>query len=203
MIFGGDFLGGVMFAGTAGADTLTGTAAAETFVGGQGNDTLIGSGGADAFQGGAGDDTITVADFLFGKVDGGSGTDKLVLQGSGATFDFTALADNKVQSIEAIDFTGSGNNTLKLGLTDALNLSEEPNFDFTGLGSAPKAVVIDGNAGDTLQLGPDARGTWTQVASDVNLDGTAGGLYDVWTFDTGATDFIKLAVSANVGVDLL
>ena len=203
MIFGGDFLGGVMFAGTAGADTLTGTAAAETFVGGQGNDTLIGSGGADAFQGGAGDDTITVADFLFGKVDGGSGTDKLVLQGSGATFDFTALADNKVQSIEAIDFTGSGNNTLKLGLTDALNLSEEPNFDFTGLGPAPKAVVIDGNAGDTLQLGADARGTWTQVASDVNLDGTAGGLYDVWTFDTGATDFIKLAVSANVGVDLL
>ena len=123
-----------------------------------------------------------------------------MLQGAGATFDFTALADNKVQSIEAIDFTGSGNNTLTLGLTDALNLSEVPNFDFTGLGPAPKALVIDGNPGDTLQLGADARGAWTHVDSDVNLDGTAGGLYDVWTFDAGATDFIKLAVNTDVGV---
>jgi len=145
-------------AGSAPVNT-TGTGAAEMFIGGVGNDHLTGGGGADVFHGGAGNDTITASDFAFRLVDGGSGVDTLVLQGADATFDFTALADTKVQSIEAIDFTGTGNNTLKFGLTDTLNLSEVPNFDFTGLGPAPKAVVIDGDIGDTLQLALDARGT--------------------------------------------
>ena len=57
--------------------------------------------------------------FFVGELQHG-GTDQLVLDGAGATFDFTTLADNKVQSIEAIDFAGSGNNTLKLGLMDAI-----------------------------------------------------------------------------------
>ena len=175
VIFGGDFLGGVMFAGTSGNDTLTGTAVAETFVGGQGNDTLIGGGGADAFQGGAGNDLITVPGLSFAMVDGGSGTDTLVLQGAGASFDFTTFANNKVQGIEAIDFTGTGNNTLKMALTDVLDLSDTPNFDFTGLGAAPAAVVLDGNSGDTVQLQGDPRGSWGLAASDVNLDGTGGG----------------------------
>jgi hypothetical protein len=108
-----------------------------------------------------------------------------------------------VQSIETIDFTGTGNNTLKLGVTDALNLSEIPNFDFTGLPVTPKAVVIEGDTGDTLQLGADARGVWTLSASDVGLDGAAGGDYDVWVFDAGGTDYIKLAVDAQVSVTLL
>ena len=60
VVFGGDFLGSVVFAGTNGTDTLTGTSAAETFVGGQGDDLMIGNGGADAFQGGAGNDRIVV-----------------------------------------------------------------------------------------------------------------------------------------------
>src|SRR5262249_54893510 len=47
VIYGGDFTGGVTFAGTSGPDSLTGTTAAETFVGGQGDDTLAGGGGAD------------------------------------------------------------------------------------------------------------------------------------------------------------
>ena len=83
VIFGGDFLGGVVFAGTAGADTLTGTAAAETFVGGQGNDTLIGNGGADAFQGGAGDDTIVVGSALPLDLNGGSGVDTVTIDALG------------------------------------------------------------------------------------------------------------------------
>jgi len=136
-------------------------------------------------------------------VDGGSGVDSLALLGSGATFDFTGLADSKVQNIETIDVTGSGNNTLKLGLTDALNLSGELRLDFTGGGSAPKALVVDGDAGDTLQLGPDSRGAWTSIASDLNLDGSAGGAYDLWVFDAGGQNFIKLAVDADVDVTLL
>jgi hypothetical protein len=197
----------VLFGGAFGGSTApvnsTGTAAAEIFIGGQGDDDLSGGGGPDVFHAGAGNDRITVADLAFQLVDGGSGNDTLVLLGSGVTFDFTALADNRVQSIETIDFTGTGNNTLKLGVTDALNLSEIPNFDFTGLPVTPKAVVIEGDTGDTLQLGADARGVWTLSASDVGLDGAAGGDYDVWVFDAGGTDYIKLAVDAQVSVTLL
>lgn len=72
VVFGGDFLGTVVHAGTTGNDTLTGTAAAETFVGGQGDDTMIGNGGTDAFQGGEGDDLIELLTSLFAKIDGGS-----------------------------------------------------------------------------------------------------------------------------------
>ena len=194
MLFGG------AFGASAAPVTTTGTAAAEILIGGLGNDTLTGGGGADVFHAGAGDDVITVADFLFGLADGGTGNDTLVLLGSGASFDFTALADNKTQSIEAIDFSGSGDNTLTLGLTDVLNMPDGRNFDFSGVATVPQSMVIDGDAGDMLQLESDPRGVWMQTASDVNLDGSAGGAYDFWVFDAGATDFAALAVYSTVTV---
>ncbi len=137
VLFGGDFLSDGSFAGNSYGNFLTGTAAAETFVGGQGNDMFEGNGGADVFQGGEGNDTI-VADFSLAKVDGGTGSDSLFLLGSGASFDFTVLADNKIQSIETLDFYGSGDNTLTLGLTDVLNLTDGRNVDFTAITSVPK-----------------------------------------------------------------
>src|SRR4030095_10410102 len=54
VVFGGDFLGGVVFAGDAGDNAFTGTATPESFIGAQGNDTLTGDGGADVFHGGEG-----------------------------------------------------------------------------------------------------------------------------------------------------
>jgi Ca2+-binding RTX toxin-like protein len=197
----------VLFGGAFGAsDTpvnTVGTAADEILIGGIGDDILTGGGGADVFHAGAGNDTLTASDFTFAKADGGSGVDTLVLEGSGVTFDFTTLADSKTESIEVVDFTGSGNNTLKLGLTDAINLSDELNFDFSGVVDAPKAVVIEGDAGDTLELAPDARGAWTLQASNVNLDGSASGTYDIWSFQVGPDHFVKLAVDEDIGVTLL
>ena len=61
------------------------------------------------------------------RIDGGSGIDKIVLSGTGLTFDLTQVANqagsnpdggSRIDSIEKIDLTGSGNNTLKLGLED-------------------------------------------------------------------------------------
>jgi hypothetical protein len=197
----------VLFGAAFGAsDTpvnTTGTAGDDILMGGVGDDTLTGGGGADVLRSGAGDDTLTVSDLNFRLADGGSGTDTLVLEGSGASFDFTALADSKTESIETVDFTGSGDNTLKLGVTDAINLSDELNFDFSSVVDAPKAVVIEGDAGDTLELAPDARGAWTLQASDVNLDGSASGPYDIWSFQVSSDHYIKLAVDHDVGVTLL
>ena len=210
VIFGGDFIGGVVFAGTAAADTFTGTAAAETFVGGQGDDTLIGNGGADSFQGGAGNDTITASDLNFLKVDGGSGTDTLVLLGSGQTFDFTTLSDNKVADIEAIDITGSGNNTLKLGMTDVFNISDMENFNFSAAASH-NSLVVQGDTGDTLELhnfdpdggGPLPASVWQLAASGVGLDGSAGGAFNVYDLVQAGSPQASVAVDTHLNVLLV
>jgi VCBS repeat-containing protein len=197
----------VLFGAAFGAsDTpvnTAGTTGGEILIGALGDDILTGNGGADVFHAGAGDDTLTVSDLNFHLADGGSGVDTLVLDGSGVTFDFTTLPDTKTQGIEVVDFTGSGNNTLKLALTDAINLSDELNFDFSGVVDAPKAVVVEGDTGDTLELAPDARGAWTLQASDVNLDGSPAGNYDIWSFQASGDHYIKLAVDHDVGVTLL
>lgn len=137
----------------------------------------------------------------FRLVDGGNGDDTLVLTGSGATFDFTTLANTKVQSIEEIDFSGSSNNTLKLGYLDAIDLSDQPHSDFTGGVSAPKAIVIDANIGDTLQLASDPRGVWVQHGNNVGLDGAGTG-YDIFSFDVGGAHLVKIAITDGVTVQL-
>jgi hypothetical protein len=119
---------------------------------------LNGGGGADVFNAGAGNDLIQVSNTTFRDVDGGSGTDTLVILGSGRTLDLTVLAENKISGIERIDVTGSGDNTLKLSWRDLFDLSETTN-----------QLKIDGNAGDTVDL----VGAWSKS--------TLGGAYSTYT----------------------
>jgi hypothetical protein len=159
VVFGGNFTGAVTHLGTTGDDTLTGSAAAESFVGGTGNDLLIGNGGADAFQGGAGDDVVRVSSLDFHVADGGTGSDTLALEGSGLHLDLTALADNRTRSIERIDIGGDGNNTLTLSVLDVLHLSDESN-----------ELLVLGNSGDVVNRGAG----WTAAASGgTNGNGTS------------------------------
>jgi len=140
-IFGRDFTGTVTQLGTAASETLTGTAGADDIVAGLGNDTLDGKGGADALLGGGGNDTIKVSNLTFLRVDGGSGTDTLALDGAGITLDLSTIANPKLQDIEVIDLTGAGNNTLKLSALEVLNLSSTTN-----------TLKVDGNAGDSVSF---------------------------------------------------
>jgi Ca2+-binding RTX toxin-like protein len=126
VIFGRDFTNTVTHAGTASAELLTGTNAANVMLGGLGNDTLNGLGGADALKGGAGDDRVQIADLAFLNIDGGSGTDTLALTGSGITLNLASIGDTKLQDIEAIDL-GAGGNTLRLTALEVRNLSETSN----------------------------------------------------------------------------
>src|SRR6185436_11288847 len=95
--------------------------------------------------GGAGDDTITVNDLTIAalsagfapgselaRIDGGSGIDTLALSGVGITLDLSVIANqgggtagstSRIESIERIDLTGSGNNTLTVGVNDVLDVA--------------------------------------------------------------------------------
>ncbi|SGZ73125.1 Flagellar hook-length control protein FliK [Bathymodiolus thermophilus thioautotrophic gill symbiont] len=145
------------FQGDANADkndTLTGTSADELFVAGLGNDVLRGNGGTDVFNAGAGDDIIiinndnlaklsnnTLGSHLLARVDGGGGTDTLKLEGGNLNLDLSNINNGRIQDIEIIDLTGSGNNTLKLNLNDLLDFSSSTNV-----------LKVIGNSGDKIDI---------------------------------------------------
>jgi hypothetical protein len=140
--------------------TTTGTAAAEMLIGGLGNDTLTGGGGADILRGGAGDDVLGVSSALFADIDGGTGFDTLRIDGAGISLDLTTTLPAEVRSIETIDLTGTGNNTLIVDRLGVLDLSEERS-------SGVAILTVRGNAGDVVEF---AERGWFQE-SGVTLDG--------------------------------
>ncbi|MFN4143611.1 Ig-like domain-containing protein [Aestuariivirga sp.] len=185
--------------------TTTGTAAAEMLVGGLGNDTLTGGGGADVLRGGAGNDVLAVSDAEFSRIDGGTGTDTLRVDGVGVSLALGSRTDG----VEIFDITGTGNNTLALDGRQVLASDYERFFDFTAT-AAPKTLVVNGDAGDVVNLygiDPDGAGAlaashaWQLVQSDVGLDGAAGGAYDMWSLMANGEAVAAVAVDADILVN--
>ncbi|MCC7487986.1 MAG: VCBS repeat-containing protein [Burkholderiales bacterium] len=136
--------------GDALPNRLIGDLGADTMRGFAGEDRLDGRGGTDTLLGGEGDDVLVVGDGSFTLVDGGSGTDTFQFGGTNLALDFAAIANNRTAGIEAIDMTGSGNNTVRLNAADVLDFSNTSN-----------SMTIIGDAGDAAQL---AGGGWSAGA---------------------------------------
>ena len=164
VVFGGNFTGSVELLGAGGGQVLTGDAAANVINGAQGDDTLVGSGGADVLFGGAGDDVLAVTGTDFARLQGGNGTDSLRLDGGGA-LNLTAIADNRIEDIEAIDLGAGGAAdaaTLTLNLQELLNLSTGSN-----------RLLVTGDASDSVDPGG---------LTDSGVDEMVGGItFDVYT----------------------
>jgi hypothetical protein len=203
---------------SSGHATLTGTTASETLVGDANANTLIGNGGADVLYAGAGNDTIVLnagnvaalsATYGSGgnvgqlaRVDGGAGIDTLKLDGAGIAFDLGAISNaglagginlSRLSSIERIDLTGSGNNSLKLTIADVVDLTGMNSFNsgngWTGLAAteARHQLVVDGNAGDQVT------GTgWTDTGKTASFNGHT---YEVYTSGTYAELLVDTSIT--------
>ncbi len=183
VVFGGDFTHSVTHLGSSAADTLTGTSGANVMVGGLGGDSLNGAGGADVLRGGAGDDNLTIADLSFQRLDGGSGSDTLTLGGSGQSLDLTTTSNLKITSIETIDISGSGANTLTLELGDVLDISES-------VISGKTRLLVDGGADDTVT----ATDSWTSGGTTT----VSGNDYNVYTSGNA-----QLLIDTDIGTQTI
>lgn len=148
----------VIFGGRTGTEDTTprlisGTAAAESLIGKAGDDVFLRVGRGDVVRGGAGNDRIEIGALDFADIRGGNGTDTLALTGSGLVLDLTGTPRPRIDSIEIIDLTGSGNNVLILNDLALFRLSE-----MRAGGEA--TLIVKGNAGDRVEaLGFVANGT--------------------------------------------
>jgi hypothetical protein len=208
--------------GTSGNDTLTGSTASETIVAGGGDDIIYGNGGADVLYGGLGNDTIYInadnvaklaagiTDGHYARIDGGGGIDTIKLDGSGITFDLTAIANqgatspdggSRIASIEKIDITGTGDNVLKVSIHDVLDMSEmnlfNSNNGWTGLDANvdKHQLLVVGNSGDVVNLASDSTfGGWTDSGANATYSGHDYHVYNA----TAANTHAQILVDTNI-----
>ncbi len=80
-------------------------------------------------------------------LNGGSGMDTSRIDGSGVTFDLSALANHHITGIERIALSGSGDNALTLDIHDVLAL---PDHADQYLDVTTHQLLFDGDSGDAV-----------------------------------------------------
>ncbi|MGJ0127378.1 Ig-like domain-containing protein [Pantoea sp. RHCKP32] len=115
--------------------------------------------------GSSGADIVTVSDLNFTHIDGGAGTDTLVLNGENLTLDLTALG-LKVEHIEVLDLGRTGTNAVKLDLNEALNITDKQSDD----------LLIKGADGSQVTLANSNGGIW-EVSGERTVEGRVFEIY--------------------------
>lgn len=106
--------------------------------------------------------------------------------------DLTLAKAAALQSIEKVDLTGSGDNTLKLNLMDVLQHADSSNVfnssnTTSGLGAqvAKNQLMVDGDAGDKVTLTDLTN--WTAAATHVVANGHS---YTAYNHNTSAAQLL-------------
>ena len=144
----------------------TGDSMANQIIAGAGNNVIFGNGGADVLRGGPGDDALAINDSMFASIDGGFGTDRLVIASNPSnqlirlTLDLTSIPNNRLKSIEIIDLNNTAS-TLILATDDILSIVGN---------SAQNTLRINGGSTDTIDLRqvPFSDSEGTQTIASVN-----------------------------------
>ena len=186
----------VVYGGSTGTEsivpvTVQGTVAADNFTGNAGADTFTGIATDDVVRGGAGDDSISVTTLDFAHIDGGTGRDTLVLAGSGLSLDLTGAGTAGVDSVEILDLSGTGADTLVLDALAVFDVTEERDDGMASLdvrGDADDSVELKGFVLNSTET---EDGTTYDVYRDGNAevrvqDGVSVTLAQVFTSDDSA-----------------
>ena len=164
----------IVYGGATGTESLvpvtaSGTAAAaaaDNFTGNAGADSFTDIATNDVVRGGAGDDTISVTALDFAAIDGGTGTDQLILDGAGLSLDLTGAGHAGVDSVEVFDLSGTGANTLVLDALAVFDLTEER-------AGGVASLDVRGGADDRVDLS----GSNFALTGTVTEDGTTYNVY--------------------------
>ncbi|WP_342323955.1 Ig-like domain-containing protein [Kosakonia sp. BYX6] len=119
----------------------------------------------DSVQGSTGNDTIHLSTLGFTEIDGGAGTDTLVLDGANLVLNLIDLG-TKVHNIEVIDLGKSGTNSVTLDVNEALSITDKPEDD----------LLIKGSIGDQINLKHGAADTWA-ISGQREVDGVQFDVY--------------------------
>ena len=152
--------------------SITGSAGANTIVGGSGNDTIDGGGGADMISAGGGNDAVTYRGSET-SIDGGAGSDTLVLATSGGiTVVNFAVATGSDQTVGDAVSVANFENLDASVLTSALTVtgSSIANAITTGSGND----TIDGGGGADIINAGAGNDTVTYYGSETSIDGGTG-----------------------------
>lgn len=108
-------------------------------------------------RGGEGNDFITIADSTFQRIDGGAGTDTLVLSGAGQALDFTVAGSQGFCGIEEIDLAGAAADVTLVNLSVQALSDTSNTVTFTGvagtaLNLSDKGWAITATGGGTRTL---------------------------------------------------
>jgi hypothetical protein len=112
--------------------------------------------------------------------------------------DLSALTGDTtvVQTLDVIDMTGHGHNTLKLSLNDVLHFGAINAFPDTSTNGQVVQMKIDGDAGDVVELkdlvGATDPGAWVQASANVTINNHA---YKVFNY---APLHAQLLIDANI-----
>ncbi len=169
------------------AVSITGSTGTNVITGGSGADTIDGGGGADIIAAGAGNDTVTYQGTEV-SIDGGSGSDTLVLAASGGitAVNFAVAAGNDQTLGDGVNVTNFENLDASV-VTTALTVtgSSAANVITTGSGND----IIDGGGGvDTISAGA-GDDTVSYYGTEHSIDGGIG----------TNTLVMKSAASVNLG----
>ena len=187
----------VLAAGNALGVRLDGGAGNDSLQGGAGNDILVGGAGADSLFGGAGDDTLYIdADDLV--VSGGSGRDRIVVDGSrGVTVDL-GLAEVEVAS------GGAGDDVfLNTGSQATHVLGEAGNDHISGGGGDDQIEggtgndILAGGIGNDIMLGGEGNDRLAGDGGEDVLDGGVG--TDTGVYVGRASDYSVEVARVAVG----
>ncbi len=119
----------------------------------------------ESVQGSAGSDTIHLSTLGFIDINGGAGTDTLVLDGVNMILNLIDTA-SRVHNVEIIDLGKSGTNSLTLDLNEALTVTDKPEDD----------LVIKGSNGDQVNLVHGTNDIWA-ISGQREVDGMQFDVY--------------------------